>query len=120
MLADALLGAAAISPAARTPATTRVRNLMSPLRVEPVTDAAHCMDEARLTIRLQLLTDARDMHLERVGPGPCVRRPHRLGELGVGDEPAAVAHERGQDPELETGEAELLAAPFGGSLAQVE
>src|SRR5579859_2017930 len=120
MLADALLGAAAIRPAASAPATTSVRNLMSPLRVEPVTDAAHGVDEARLSVCLQLLTDARNVNLERVGPGPCVRRPHRLGELGIGDEPAAVAHQSGQDPELETGEGELVPAPLGGPLAQVE
>src|SRR5579859_8288466 len=120
MLAEAELGAAAIRPAASAPATTSVRSFMSPLRVEPVTDAAHRMDEARLSMCLELLTDARDVHLERVGAWPGVGRPHRLRELGVGHEAASVAHERRQDPELEAGERELVTAPLCDPLAQVK
>src|SRR5205823_6241094 len=103
-LGDALAEPPAMSPRATAPATTSVLNLISPLRVEAVADAAHGVDQARLPARLELLADPGDVHLEGVRAGTAVARPHRLGELRIRDKSAPIAHQRGQDAELESGQ----------------
>src|SRR5260370_26351256 len=95
-------------------------SLISVLQGEPVTDPTTGVYEPWLTPSLELLTNARHMHLERVGLRPGVLRPHSLAELGIGHEAAAVAHERRQYPELDARQPERPAAAYGGALAQVE
>src|SRR5207245_10515350 len=60
------------------------------------------------------------MHLERVRLGPRVLRPHSLTELRVGDEAAAVAHQCGQDAELDPGQPKRAAAALGDTFAKVQ
>src|SRR5713226_8397980 len=120
-IADAGATPANESAAAITAAAGRIlKSLISSLRVEPVTDATNGVDESPLTRRLQLLANARHVHLERVRFGAGILRPHGFAELGVGHETAAVAHERGQDPELDASQSERSATALRRALAQVE
>src|SRR5579872_1673141 len=105
MLADALTGPRAISAAATAPAGTSVLNFISALRVEPVSDTAHGVDQSGLSTLFELLTDPRDMHLEGVGTGAGIHRPDRLRHLCIRHQSAPVAHQRGENSKLESGEA---------------
>src|SRR5216683_5268943 len=60
------------------------------------------------------------MNFERVRLRTCVLRPYGLRKLGVCDEAAAVAHQRGQNAEFDPGQAEPAPAPLSDALAQVK
>src|SRR5229473_4992691 len=119
-IAEAGAAPAKANAAATTAAGRILVSFISVLRVEPVTDASNGVDKSPLAPRLQLLANARHVHLERVRFGTGVLRPNRLRQLGIGHEAATVAHERREDPELDARQAESPAPSFGGALAQVE
>src|SRR5437016_13807132 len=97
-----------------------LRPLLRLLRAEPVTETANCLDQPRTPVLFQLLPDARDVHLERVGFRTRRHGPHRFRQLRVSDELAAAAHQGGQNAELDAGEAELAVAAGGATFAEID
>src|SRR6266849_2274275 len=95
-------------------------SLISVLRGEPVTDPTNGVYEPWLTPCLQLLSNARDMHLERVRLRAGVLCPDRFRQLCICDQATPVAHQRRQDPELDAGQSERPAVALCCALAQVE
>src|SRR5207245_11735370 len=118
--AEAVTSPANDSIAAIMTAGKILLSFISVLRSEPVTDPTNGVYEPWLTPSLQLLSNARDMHLERVRFRTGVLRPDRFRELGVCDEAAAVAHERRQDSELDAGQPQRPAAALSSAFAEVE
>src|SRR5947209_10678974 len=118
--ADAAVPPAIDSTAAIIAAGKILVSFISVLRSEPVTDPTNGVYEPWLTPSLQLLSNARDVHLERVRFRSRVLRPDRFRQLGVCDEAAAVAHERRQDPELDAGQPQRPAAALSSAFAEVE
>src|SRR5206468_8818791 len=110
------------APDARMPAI-KVRAFIATcplLRAESVSESTHRVNQPRTAVLLELLPDPRDVHLERVGLRTRRDRPHSLRQLGVCDELPAVAHEGGEDPELDARQRQPLALPRRESLAQVD
>src|SRR5690242_14040406 len=119
----ALAPATSIAPAATTPPTTLLAFMvpLSPLfRTESVPQPSNRVNEPRRAVQLQLLPDARNVDLERVRLRARRDRPDRLCELRVGDELAARPHQRGEDAELDAGQAELAAAARRPPVAEVD
>src|SRR6266436_5987243 len=89
--------------------------LVAPLlfRAEPVAETADRVNQPRSPVDLELLPDARDVHLERVGLWPSRDRPHRFPELRVRHELAAAPHQRREDAELDAGQAQPAPTPGG-------
>src|SRR6266446_590546 len=119
-IAEAGAAPANENAAAITAAGRILVSFISVLRVESVTDATNGVDKSPLAPRLQLLANARHVHLERVRFGTGILRPDRFRQLGVGHEAATVAHERREDPELDARQAQSPAPSLGGALAQVK
>src|SRR2546430_2165790 len=94
--------------------------LLPLLRAEPVTETANCLDQPRTPVLFQLLPDARDVHLERVGFRTRRHGPHRFRQLRVSDELAAASHQGGQNAELDAGETELAVAAGGATFAEID
>src|SRR5438093_7791836 len=110
------------APDARMPAIN-VRAFIATcplLRAESVTESTHRVNQPRTAVLLELLPDPRDVHLERVGLRTRCHGPHSLGQLRVRDELPAVAHERGEDAELDARQRQPLALARREPLAQVD